>query len=491
VRRHPLLYQINTRAYLTRVGATLERQATLDDFPDADIDAIAARGFDWIWLLSVWQLGDAGRRVALENPGWRAGYQAALPDLTDDDIQSSGFAIVRYRVADDLGGPESLARLRERFAERGLLLMLDFVPNHMALDADWVYDRPNYFITGTSAALACAPQNYQLIATARGTMILAHGRDPNFDGWPDTLQLDYSNPALQAAQRATLLDIARQCDGVRCDMAMLLLPDVFARTWGLRPEPFWPAAIAGVRARFPSFVFMAEAYWDLEAAMQEQGFDYAYDKRLYDRLRAESGPPVRDHLAGASFAYQAKLARFLENHDEPRAASVFTPPVEEAAAVITFCAPGMRFFYAGQLEGAKVRLPTPLVREPIEPVDECLAAFYSRLLAVLKLPVLHDGGWAYVDAYAAWQGNGTFANFVAFAWEDAEQRVLAIVNYGATQAQCYVRLPFAGLARSDVHLADLLGSERYVRDGSTLQDPGLYVDLPPWRYNVFEFTTGR
>ena len=97
-----------------------------------------------------------------------------------------------------------------------------------------------------------------------GARILAYGRDPNFPGWPDTLQLNYANPALQAAQMEELLAIAGQCDGVRCDMAMLLLPEVFQRTWGLAPAPFWPKAIAAVRRDHPGFTFMAEAYWDLE-----------------------------------------------------------------------------------------------------------------------------------------------------------------------------------------------------------------------------------
>ena len=79
--------------------------------------------------------------------------------------------------------------------------------------------------------------------------------------------------------------IATMCDGVRCDMAMLILPDVFERTWGRRPEPFWPRTIERVRKAAPSFLFMAEVYWDLEWELQQQGFNYTYDKRLYDRLR--------------------------------------------------------------------------------------------------------------------------------------------------------------------------------------------------------------
>src|SRR4051794_2128916 len=48
---------------------------------------------------------------------------------------------------------------------------------------------------------------------------------------PDTVQLDYGNPATQTAMRGELLAAAAVCDGLRCDMAMLILPDVFQRTW--------------------------------------------------------------------------------------------------------------------------------------------------------------------------------------------------------------------------------------------------------------------
>jgi hypothetical protein len=120
------------------------------------------------------------------------------------------------------------------------------------------------------------------------------------------------------------------------------LPEVFERTWGIRADLFWPRAIESVHRKHPQFRFMAEVYWDLEWTMQQQGFDYAYDKRLYDRLCVGNTRPVREHFH-AGLDYQEKLARFLENHDEPRAAATFAPGMHEAAAVVTFLSPGLRF----------------------------------------------------------------------------------------------------------------------------------------------------
>lgn len=315
--RYPLLYQINTRVWLTALSATLGRRATLDDVPDAELDRLARMGFDWVWLLSVWQTGPEARRVSRDNAEWRREFEQTLPDLAADDIGGSGFAITGYSVHTDLGGDAALARLRERLRGRGLRLMLDFVPNHVGLGHPWIGDHPDYFIRGTELDLALAPHDYTWVKRRDGDVLLAHGRDPYFPGWPDTLQLDYANPATQEAMIGELLGIAARCDGVRCDMAMLVLPEVFERTWVRRAAPFWPAATRRVRERVPGFLFMAEVYWDLEWTLQQQGFDYAYDKRLYDRLREGHARPVREHLH-AGLDYQDKLARFLENHDEPR-----------------------------------------------------------------------------------------------------------------------------------------------------------------------------
>ena len=484
---YPSLYQINTRVWLTELSRALGRPATLDDIPDAELDRVAGMGFDWVWLLSVWRTGPAAQRISRENLGWRREFEETLPDLREADIGGSGFAITGYTVHPELGGDAALARLRERLRTRGLRLLLDFVPNHTAPDHPWVEEHPEYYVAGTESDLARAPQNYTRVKRKGGDLILANGRDPYFDGWPDTLQLDYSNPAAQVAMCGELERIAGQCDGVRCDMAMLVLPDVFERTWGRRAPLFWPEATRRVRERAPGFCFMAEVYWDLEWTMLQQGFDYAYDKRLYDRLREGHAQPVRGHLQ-AGLDYQSKLARFLENHDEPRAAATFAPGAHEAAAVITFLSPGLRFFHQGQFEGRKTRISPHLVRAPQEPVDSTLQRFYDGLLEVLRQPTLRDGQWRLLDCVAAWDGNWTSDCFIAWYWQGGDgQRRLIAVNYAGNQSQCYVRLPFSDQTGRTVRLKDMMSPASYERDGNDLAR-GLYLDLPPWGFHVFEVT---
>ena len=482
---YPSLYQVNTRVWLTSLSETLGRPAQLDDIPDAELDRLAKIGFDWIWFLSVWQTGPAAQAISRANPEWRREFEETLADLKNEDIAGSGFAIQNYAVQRDMGGDAALARLRQRLQKRGLKLMLDFVPNHMAPDHAWVEDHPEYFVTGTEDLLAREPQNYIRVKRKKGDLILAYGRDPYFSGWPDTLQLDYSNPATQEAMIRELEKIAVQCDGVRCDMAMLVLPDVFERTWGRRPELFWPRATETVREQYPYFCFMAEVYWDLEWTLQQQGFDYTYDKRLYDRLRAGQARPVREHFL-ASLDYQNKLARFLENHDETRAAATFPADVHEAAAVITFLSPGLRFFHQGQMEGRKKRISPHLGRGPDEPVDGKRKEFYEKLLAVLRRPVVRSGEWRLLECMPAWEGNWTFDCFIAFAWQGPDgERLLVTVNYAPNRSQCYVRLPFADLGNGLWRLKDLLGGAGYQREGNDLQSRGLYLDVPSWNAAAF------
>lgn len=485
--RYPALFQVNTRVRLSELSQALGRPATLDDVPDAELDRLAADGFDLVWFLGVWQTGEAARRVSASNEGWRAEYHRVLPDFRESDVCGSCFAIREYRVHADFGGDAALARLRGRLRQRGLRLILDFVPNHMAPDHPWVAEHPDWFVAGSWEKLASQPQNYAKVATGEGDRVLAYGRDPYFDGWPDTFQLNYGCFALQEAMLGELLRIAKQCDGVRCDMAMLVLPEVFERTWGIPSEPFWPRATGAVRSAVPGFLFLAEVYWDLEWTLQQQGFDYTYDKRLYDRLEHGAARPAREHLL-AGLDFQDRLARFLENHDEPRAARTFgTGDRHRAAAATTFLAPGLRFLQHGQLDGWTTHVPMHLCRAPVEEDQPELRAFYDALLAVLGDPAVHDGRWRLLGTRPAWDGNASHDALVAFAWceRGGALRWLVAVNLADHWSQAYLPLPGLDLEGRTVVLDDRLGPARYERDGDALGTEGLYLDVPPWAHHVF------
>ncbi|MDJ0848519.1 MAG: alpha-amylase family glycosyl hydrolase [Myxococcota bacterium] len=391
-----------------------------------------------------------------------------------------------YSVHEALGGDDALRRLRARLHERGLRLMLDFVPNHTAPDHPWTREHPEFYVAGSEADLEREPGNYLAVDAPGGPRVLAHGRDPYFPGWPDTLQLDYGSPALQEAMRGELLRAAGHCDGLRCDMAMLVLPDVFSRTWGIDAQPFWPEAIQRVRQARPDFVFMAEVYWDLESTLQQQGFDYTYDKRLYDRLRDQVAGPVREHFQ-ASADFQERSARFLENHDEPRVAATFPNEVHQAAAILTYFCPGLRFFHQGQAWGWRKRIPVHLRRGPEEPRDPSVQEFYRDLLEVLRLPALRNGDWRLLECSAVGGDDPTSDGFLAFSWERGqEERGLVVVNYAPEPGRCRVRLPFQDLGGRRIRFEGRLGGASYEREGDALLTEGLYIELPGWGYHVFE-----
>jgi Alpha amylase, catalytic domain len=480
----PIIYEINTWVWLNELKRKHGVPITLASVPEEEWDAIAALGFDAVWLMGVWERSPASIRIAMENESLVTSFHQALPDFIETDNVGSPYSIRRYEVDPQLGGPAGLATARSRLAARGVGLILDFVPNHVARDHPWVADHPEYFVQGSPQDLALDPTPF---VEAGGT-ILACGRDPFFPAWMDVLQLNAFEAGLRQASCETLLAIASQCDGVRCDMAMLFLNSVFERTWGLRAgvrpaAEFLPAILASVKDRYPDFKFIAEVYWDLEKELQQQGFDYCYDKRLYDRLEKDSAESVRLHLL-ADRDYQERLLRFIENHDEPRAAAVFPPDRLRAAAVAALSLPGAKLLHDGQLEGRQVRLPVFLGRGPVEAPAPDLKAFYLKLLKAVGSDALRTGEWSLCHCQG-WPDNPSHRELAAWCWWLGEDKRLVVVNLSGSPSQGLVRLTWIDLGGKGVLLEDLFSGVCYGRQGDELVQTGLFVDLPGWGFHFF------
>ena len=273
-----------------------------------------------------------------------------------------------------------------------------------------------------------------------GGTFYAYGRDPYFPPWPDVLQLNALSPELRQAMIETLCGIAAQCDGVRCDMAMLLLNLVFERTWGDRagqrpPTEYWDEVIPAIKKAHPDFRFMAEAYWDLEWELQQQGFDFCYDKRLYDRLEHGNAESVRLHLV-LTLPTRTICLGFLENHDEPRAATAFSPAKQQAAAVTTFTLPGARLFHEGQFEGFRAKVPVFLGEAAARTRRRSVASLLRKLLAAINTPLFRDGEWRLCER-SGWPDNPSFQNLVAWSWIKNDDRCLIVINFsdGTVQAR--------------------------------------------------------
>jgi glycosidase len=481
---YPSVYEINTWVWLSELQSKYAKNVDLGSIPAAEWDAIAALGFDAVWFMGVWERSPAGIAIANRNHQLLEDFRRTLPDFRSEDNVGSPYCVRRYVVDPHLGGPEGLAHARRELAKRGLKLVLDFVPNHVAPDHPWVTDHPEYFLHGSIDDLKSEPASY----LNAGGNIFACGRDPYFPPWPDVLQLNVFALSLRRAVVETLSSIAAQCDGVRCDMAMLLLNSIFERTWGSRaghrpPTDYWREVIPSVKLHHSDFLFIAEAYWDLEWELQQQGFDFCYDKRLYDRLEHDRAESVRLHLC-ADMKFQTKLLRFLENHDEPRAAAIFSPEREQAAAVVTAALPGARLFHEGQFEGRKVRVPVFLSRRPKEPADNSLQSFYAKLLKAIDRPMFRDGEWSLCRC-TGWPDNDSFQNLLAWTWRKDSERCLIAVNLSERPVQARVSVTWPDLGSGKWLLTGAFAGEHYERDGEELSGPGIFVELAPWNYHFF------
>jgi hypothetical protein len=478
----PIIYEINTWVWLQALSSRYGKTIDLSSVPPSEWDALAERGCNTVWLMGVWRRSPVGRRIALYTAAIVDECRRALPGMSESDVVGSPYCIKEYSVDPHLGGRTGLKSAREALKERGMQLFLDFVPNHVAPDHPWTSEHPEFFFEGSSEDLRRAPEAFRQIEGH----ILACGKDPYFPAWSDTLQLNAFHSSLRNAAIRTLRDIALQCDGVRCDMAMLLLTDIFRNTWqrfvqSSPEEEYWRVVIEAVKESAPEFRFLAEAYWEKEWALQQLGFDYCYDKRLYDRMEHAEASSVRDHLS-ADIAYQSKLLRFLENHDEPRAARVFPFPRDRAAALAIATLPGGKLYFDGQYAGGQVKLPVQLGRAPVEPENPEVKAFYQKLIDLNGLLHFEDLAWKLCIA-GGWPDNQSCQNLLCWAWQNPKGRFLVAINFSHTRSQGLVRLPWTDFGPQHLKLTDLLAEQQFIRTRAELEPNGLYVELEPWGFH--------
>ncbi|MGO9312857.1 MAG: alpha-amylase family glycosyl hydrolase [Syntrophobacteraceae bacterium] len=485
--KQPVIYEINTWVWLNELGQKYGRSVDLGSVPSQEWESLALLKMDAVWFMGVWERSPAAVRLIPRLKEQMEEFHRILPDFAPQDVIGSAYCIRRYIVDERIGGPMGLAAARKELAGRGIRLVLDFVPNHTAQDHPWVSEHPEYYIQGGADDLAIDPTAY---FEADGKVI-ACGRDPFFPAWQDVAQLNAFHAGLRKAAIETIESIAEQCDGIRCDMAMLLINGIFENTWGKkagkRPrQEYWVQIIEAVLRKSLDFVFIAEAYWDLEWELQQQGFDFCYDKRLYDRLTSGTAEDVRLHLL-ADAGYQRKLLRFIENHDEPRATAVFHPQKELAAALIVATVPGAKLFHDGQIEGRKIRVPVSIGRRPPEEPQTALQDFYRRLLDVVSSACFHEGEWKLCDR-EGWPDNSSCINVLAWCWRWKEERYLIAVNFSDFRSQSLIRVPWQDIGGAQWRLLDVVGGGHFDRDGGQMQFPGLYVDLEGRQWHFLKFS---
>lgn len=424
----PLVYEINTRIWLKKLSITYNRTVTLGNISDTELNFFSKCGFDIIWLMGVWKPSAYSKAIATSHQDLRSVFLDHLGSVTPDDITSSPYSIPSYTVNEALGGETELLSFRSKLHAIGIKLMLDFVPNHMGLDNAFLPEHPEYFIQVNHEERhqdPCSCFEYN-----KGHY-LAYGKDPYFAPWTDTLQLNYAHPETHNMMTENLLKVSSLCDAIRCDMAMLILKNVFNMTWrnlaGSMDEEFWPNAISAVRRRHPKFLFLAESYWDKEWELQQMGFDFTYDKPFYDYISSVSVniEKLTGHLL-ANWDYHKHLCRFIENHDEARAAEKIGLN-NKAAAMVLMTVPGMHLIHEDQMDGFHKQIPVQLLRQALEPPNTDLNELYQKLFTLQKREIFQEGRIEWLDLNIA--SNSHCLGFHRFT---AKENAYILANFAST-----------------------------------------------------------
>lgn len=486
LRPHPHLYEINTWTWLEQLSAQIGCSIKLAEVPDAEWDSLAKRGLDIIWLMGVWQRSPASRQITLADPADFPVFDRVLPGWTPRDVVGSPYSVARYVPDPKIGTWSDLDCVREKLHARGMGLFLDFVGNHTALDHPWVSEHPEFYVQGTQEDYEADASRFYVSETPSGAHFIALGRDPYFLPWRDTAQLNHFHPAMRAAQIAELRAIAAHCDGVRCDMAMLHLRDIFSKIWvellkGARPleKEFWAEAHESV----PELILLAEAYWGTEQRLLDLGFSFSYDKELYDAVRDANIAGVRARI-GTGIPRQSRLARFLENHDELRCAEVFGSHRLPAVGTLMGTLPGMRFYHQGELEGRKNHLPITLRMAAPEPPDPRSASLFEKILRLTNQDIFHRGEWNLLDVKN--EGDSTGENLVAYEWRLEKLWKVIVVNLSADTSVGRLNPGGHVSPTLDYVFYDELNEVHYVRGGKELCEIGLFIRLEGSQAHLFD-----
>ncbi|KAL0236855.1 hypothetical protein PCE1_000252 [Barthelona sp. PCE] len=483
------IFEQSAAPWLYALSQKYGTKITFANIPDAEINFIVDFKFDLLYLLGVWQKGEIGPNLDRNNPDILEDCHKLMDNCNPKvDIIGSPFSIVEFVVAEEFGGNEGLAVLRQQLKRHGVGLMLDYVPNHTALDSPNVEACPECYIR-CPEGWDCDPEVYYKNG-------IAFGSSGKGDHWRDVAQLNYWEPKTMHYSINNMLAAASMCDALRVDMAMVVMNDNFENSWKpqldawgySRPtQEFWSYAIKQVKAKFGTYI-IGEQYWHSEGPLQNLGFDALYDKEnLLDDLKSLNVRSVSSYV-GWRKRWMVHMVKFLGNHDEPTIWEEFHHnfQISKAAGMIAFTLPGPRFFWAGQMTGQKTRLKVQFLRRHLNPVDSDLFGFYQRLANVYAHPTLNQD-----PEYWTWIPTSN-NNVVAWVWSSkvTKKNVLVVVNYSGNDNQWEsIKLDYkpdhAGGAA--VEFKELISGTTYSRNIDDLRSTGLHVGLSKWTGQIFEF----
>ena len=401
----------------------------LDHIPNEELDVLARRGFNALWLIGLWERSRASQKIKqmMGNP----------------DAVASAYSLLDYSIAEDLGGESAYMDLRSRAGARGIRLASDMVPNHMGIDSHWVINHPDWFLSlphppypaytfngpdvSNDGHVEIKIEDHYFDKTdaavvfrrvdrwSGDTRYIYHGNDGTSFPWNDTAQLNYLKAEVREGVAQTILHVARMFPIIRFDAAMTLTKLHYQRLWfpepgtggaipsraehGLTkeefdkamPTEFWRDLVDRVAREVPGTLLLAEAFWLLEGYfVRTLGMHRVYNSAFMNMMRDEENANYRSVIKNTLEFDPEVLKRyvnFMNNPDERTAVDQFGKG-DKYFGVCTMMAafPGLPMFGHGQLEGYSEKYGMEYRRAyKDEKADPWLIARHEREIT----PLLH------------------------------------------------------------------------------------------------------
>lgn len=426
---------------------------SIGNVPDDEWEKLFDK-YDNFWFMGIYKPSQKGQEIAKQ---YSTQYQSYLPDINgDNDIVASPFAVSEYSpnpmIAKDW---QEWDEMVNKLHQKGKKVFIDFVPNHTAIDHSWVQSHPEYYIQGNKQQYL-STNNFVEITDNQGKIrYFGYGKDPNFGPWIDTLQLNYANLELQEKMREGLESLARHADGFRCDMAMLVNPETFLRSWGwclsdeeknqIIVNSFWQKTIPEIKKSIAlesnrNIEFIAEAYWE----ENELGkyFDFIYNHDLYEHISESIKNGSIDQIKFDLYRFinnpdQAKhhWVVYTENHDERRAAEKMGEKFSKPAAVLSAMIRDSIFMVnQGQESGYQYRPPMQVSRYRSESENINMVRFYDELLSIRRSNLFQTGEIKIINSENSDQ------NSILFEISKSDTKTRAIVAVNISQWTSFVKI---------------------------------------------------
>lgn len=405
------LLEITTRPFLYIISQKYSRQITkINQIPESEFDEWKNKGFDWIWMMGIWQIGEYGLNHDRTNPNRIKKYNQICPDWKPEDVIGSPYSIVSYTINPELGTEDDILWLRKELNQRGMKLMLDFVPNHTAFDSYEITKENKidfYVHFPDNVDIKEANLTEEQFERIYGPHKIAFAGCLDWKPWTDVAQLNYMNEEMRKSRIEILMKIASQCDGIRCDVADAILNDAFWKKWHFELEKsgysqltteFWADSISAVKSKYKNCIFLAESNYDSNGELKKCGFDYVYDRLVFTQFEKEEKFDFKVIENVVNDPEIHRYSHMIENHDECRSLKTcsYDPIKEHCAAIIALTIPGLHFFNQDQWCGYRYEIGVHLRRAIKEEPNNEFITFYNKLFNILKMDILRSGNYSVI-----------------------------------------------------------------------------------------------